>query len=72
MEEKERKKRKEKHISFYWVSPVGTNTIILEEEPQVRRCLHQIIYKQVGRAYFCLIIDVGGPRPLGVGPHLGP
>lgn len=73
---KKRERKEKKNTSlfylFYWVCPLGTNTIILEEEPQVRKCLHQIIYKQVCRAYFCLMIDVGGPRPLGVGPHLGP
>lgn len=72
MEEKERKKRKERPISLHWVCPLGTNTIILEEESQVRKRLHQIIYKKVYRAYFFLLIDVGGPRLMGVVPHLGP
>jgi hypothetical protein len=38
-------------------------------EPQLRKCSHQTACGQVCGAFYCLMIDMGEPGSLWVGPH---
>ena len=53
----------ESYSLFCWLKNWCKLTSSGKREPQLRKCLHQIVCRQVCRAFFRLTIDMGDLRP---------